>query len=55
MLLKVFKRLGQDVHGLAAKTPRECAVGGLGLKKTDQGAVEFGLFNKDWSKRLERQ
>lgn len=53
--LNVFKRLGQGVHGLAAKTPRECAVGGLGLKNTEKGAVEAGLFNRDWSKRLERQ
>ncbi len=53
--LRVFKKLGEGVHGLEEKTPRECAVGGLGLKKGEQGAVEFGLYNKDWSKRLERR
>ncbi|KAH8889386.1 hypothetical protein GQ53DRAFT_870573 [Thozetella sp. PMI_491] len=53
--LRVFKRLGGGIHGLKEKTPRECATGGLGLKRGDEGAAEFGLYNKDWSKRLERQ
>ncbi|KAF2796790.1 hypothetical protein K505DRAFT_334878 [Melanomma pulvis-pyrius CBS 109.77] len=49
--LRVYPRLGER-HGLVEMTPGECAVGGL---KVDEGEVEFGLYNKDWSRRLVRQ
>jgi 2,3-dihydroxybenzoate decarboxylase len=52
--LRVFKRLGGSVHELKEKGPRECGVGGLGLKNEGQKEVEYGMYNKDWSKRLER-
>jgi len=45
--LKVFPRLAQHPHGIQAKTPSECEVGGL-----RGGEHEYGLYNKDWSKRL---
>jgi 2,3-dihydroxybenzoate decarboxylase len=47
--LKVFDRLGTDPHGLKDLTPSDCQVGGLKIK---EGEVEFGLYNKDWSRRL---
>ncbi len=53
--LRVFKRLGQSPHGLTEKGPRECGIGGLGLKKGREGEVEYGLFNMHWSERLERR
>lgn len=53
--LRVFARLAaQDgdggVHRLRERDERACGVGGLG-----PGEVEYGLYNKDWSKRLERR
>ena len=53
--LRVFKRLGEGEHGLKEKGPRECGVGGLGLRSDGRPEVEYGLYNKDWSKRLERR
>lgn len=53
--LDVFKRLGGDFHGLKKKGERECAVGGLGLRKGNEGEVEYGLYNRAWDKRLTRQ
>jgi 2,3-dihydroxybenzoate decarboxylase len=50
--LRVFERLTGEVHGLGEKSPAECGVGGL---KVEKGEVEFGLYNKDWSRRLERK
>ncbi|KAK1756054.1 hypothetical protein QBC47DRAFT_321036 [Echria macrotheca] len=50
--LRVFKRLTTGPHGLAEKSPRECGVGGL---KAAAGEVEYGLYNKNWDTRLERQ
>lgn len=52
--LRVYERLreGKGPHGLKDKTPTECQVGGL---KTQDGEVEFGLYNKDWSRRLTKQ
>jgi len=58
--LKVFKRLKGSFHGLEERSPRECGVGGLGLPRRKggeegEGEVEYGLYNCDWSKRLERR
>lgn len=50
--LRVFKRL-TGVHRAQEKDERACAVGGLGLRGGKE--VEYGLYNKDWSKRLERR
>lgn len=47
--LSVFPRLIEHPHGLTAKAREECRVGGL------HGQVEYGLYNKDWSRRLERK
>lgn len=47
--LDVFPRLREQPHGLISRQARECNVGGLG------SAVEYGLYNKDWSRRLERR
>ena len=47
--LKVFPRLLDQPHGLLTKGRKECDVGGL------NGEVEYGLYNKDWSRRLERK
>ncbi|KAK0621436.1 hypothetical protein B0T17DRAFT_591327 [Bombardia bombarda] len=50
-------RLRNSPHGLGEKSPRECGVGGLGIKSGSEGEleVEYGLYNKNWSQRLERQ
>lgn len=45
--LAVFPRLQKHPHMLEAMTPRQCRVGGLG-----ENEVEYGLYNKNWSKRL---
>lgn len=50
--LRVFTRLATGVHQLLEKDERACGVGGLGLRGARE--VEYGLYNKDWSKRLER-
>jgi 2,3-dihydroxybenzoate decarboxylase len=51
--LRVFERLNlEGKHGLGDKSPGECGVGGLNV---EGGEVEFGLYNKDWSRRLERR
>ena len=50
--LRVYSHLKEAPHGLEEKTPSDCQVGGL--KNTD-GEVEFGLYNKHWSKRLVKQ
>ena len=47
--LSVFPRLLDAPHGLIRKTPKQCGVGGL------HGEVEFGLYNNNWSRRLERR
>ncbi|KXX83276.1 2,3-dihydroxybenzoate decarboxylase [Madurella mycetomatis] len=52
--LRVFKRLKEGRHGLGEKGPRECGVGGLGLKEGAEGEVEYGLYNRSWDQRLER-
>jgi 2,3-dihydroxybenzoate decarboxylase len=52
--LKVFPRL-ESTHGVKPMSPRECRVGGLGLRQDYPGEVEYGLFNRDWSKRLVKQ
>ncbi|KAL1835421.1 hypothetical protein VTK73DRAFT_5659 [Phialemonium thermophilum] len=52
--LDVFTRLAGPYHGLQKKGERECAVGGLGLRKGNEGEVEYGLYNRSWDKRLER-
>lgn len=49
--LTVFPRLVQGPHGLKDKLPADCGVGGL---NNESGEVEYGLYNKDWSQRLER-
>ncbi|KAL9051269.1 MAG: hypothetical protein Q9162_006112 [Coniocarpon cinnabarinum] len=46
--LGVFPRLRDAPHGLISQTAQECEVGGL------RGTTEYGLYNKDWSRRLER-
>ncbi|OCL15220.1 hypothetical protein AOQ84DRAFT_413373 [Glonium stellatum] len=50
--LKVYPKLKETPHELKEMTPSECGVEGL---KTDEGEVEFGLYNKHWSKRLIKQ
>lgn len=50
--LRVFNRLS-GVHQLEEKGERDCGVGGLGLRGTME--TEYGLYNKDWSQRLERK
>lgn len=50
--LRVFNRL-TGVHRLQEKSPQDCGVGGLGLRGAKE--VEYGLYNKDWDKRLERK
>lgn len=52
--LKVFPRLMTGPHQLKEMSPSQCAVGGLGLKG-DKEEVEYGLYNKHWSNRLERK
>ena len=46
--LNVFARLLKSPHGLITRGTRECKVGGL------IDAVEYGLYNRNWSRRLER-
>jgi 2,3-dihydroxybenzoate decarboxylase len=55
--LEVFTRLTGDYHGLKRMDPRQCLVGGLGIRKEDNGRarVEYGLYNTSWDKRLVRQ
>lgn len=53
--LDVFKRLGNDFHGVKRKGERECAVGGLGLRAGNEKETEYGLYNRNWSTRLERK
>lgn len=52
--LNVFSRLTNDFHGVVVKNERECRVGGLGLRVGNEDEREYGLYNKDWSKRLTR-
>lgn len=47
--LSVFSQLREAPHGIVTKTAKECGVGGL------SGEAEYGLYNKDWSRRLERK
>ena len=47
--LNVFPRLKESPHGLKAKTPSECQVGGL--RGEGRAGVEYGLYNVDWSRR----
>ena len=53
--LRVFKRLTAWPHALEERGPRECGVGGLGLKSGTEGEVEYGLYNRKWDTRLERR
>jgi len=53
--LNVFTKLGTGPHGIKPMSPRECRVGGLGLRDGDEAEVEYGLYNRDWSRRLERK
>jgi len=53
--LKVFKRLSEWPHLLEQRAPRECGVGGLGVRKGAEGEVEYGLYNKSWDTRSERR
>ena len=48
--LRVFPKLMEQPHGLQVKSPAECGTGGLRA-----GEVEYGLYNKDWSRRLVKQ
>ncbi|PNS17633.1 hypothetical protein CAC42_3028 [Sphaceloma murrayae] len=50
--LAVLPRLMEGPHGLKMFTPAEAGVGGLGLRKGDEGEREFGMYNKNWSKRM---
>ncbi|KAF2183403.1 hypothetical protein K469DRAFT_710915 [Zopfia rhizophila CBS 207.26] len=50
--LRVYERLREAPHGLKELTTTECGVGGL---RREEGEVEFGLYNKDWSRRMVRQ
>lgn len=50
--LRVFPKLA-GVHKVQQKGERACGVGGLGLRGSKE--VEYGLYNKDWSGRLERK
>lgn len=50
--LRVFNRLA-GLHKAEVKAERSCGVGGLGLRGSKE--VEYGLYNKDWSRRLERK
>jgi len=43
MLLRVYPKLREAPHKLERITPSECQVGGL---RTNEGEVEFGLYNK---------
>ncbi|KAF4539379.1 hypothetical protein BFW01_g9305 [Lasiodiplodia theobromae] len=53
--LKVLPRLTEEPHGLKEKGPRDCGVGGLGLRKGYEREVEHGLYNRDWSERTARR
>ncbi len=53
-VLNVLTRLRDGVHGLKPMTPRESRVGGLGLREGDESEVEYGLYNRHWSRRLAR-
>ena len=53
--LSVFQKLRDPIHGIRSLSPRECRVGGLGLREGDEAEVEYGLYNKSWSKRLVKQ
>jgi len=48
-VLRVYLKLREAPHKLERITPSECQVGGL---RTNGGEVEFGLYNKHWSKRF---
>jgi 2,3-dihydroxybenzoate decarboxylase len=50
--LRVFTRLKDAPHNMVEKSPSECDVGGL---RPDRGEVEFGRYNKDYTRRLVRQ
>lgn len=50
--LQVLPRLQGEPHCLQLETPSGCGLGGL---KEIQGEVEYGLYNKDWSRRLVKQ
>ena len=49
---RVYPKLSEAPHELEQMMPSECQVGGL---RTNEGEVEFGLYNKRWSKRLVKQ
>ena len=48
--IKLFDKLTKAPHNLRIKTPWECGVGGL-----RGGEVTYGMYNKDWSRRLVKQ
>lgn len=52
--LNVFPRLTNEIHSVQKKSERECGVGGLGLRIGDENEREYGLYNKDWTRRLKR-
>ena len=49
--LKVFPRLVSGAHGLKVRSPAECQVGGLREKTAGGFEAEYGLYNRDWSRR----
>ncbi len=53
--LTVFPRLKGGPHGIQPLSPAECRVGGLGLRDDDKTEVEYGVYNKDWNRRLVRK
>ena len=49
--LEIFPRLKEGPHAMEVMDSVQCEVGGL----KNPGEVEFGLYNRDWDKRLKKQ
>ena len=49
--LKIYPRLKDSLHGLKEMGPEEAGVGGL---RTSEGEVTYGMYNKDYNRRLRK-
>ena len=49
--LKVFPKLKDPLHGLKEMSPEQCGVGGL---RSVQGEVTYGMYNRDYNRRLKK-
>ncbi|OMP82243.1 2,3-dihydroxybenzoate decarboxylase [Diplodia seriata] len=53
--LSVLPGLAEEPHLLKVKSPRDCGVGGLRLRKGDEKEVDHGLYDRDWTERTARR